>query len=424
MKTHIQTLATAVLFVFLLLPGKLVFGQEVKNGTETYKGLVVDAKTEKPIVFASISAQGSNTSTVSNNEGRFTLKIKTGATPAAIEVAHLGYTTLRVETLALKEAENVIRLQPAIIPLKEVVVHGYNPAELFDEVMRRIKNNYNVDADMMKGFYREAIRKRSNYIYISESIVDIYKAGYTNALEDDQVKIFKGRISSKVKALDTIIVKLQGGPTIPLLMDIAKNPALIFNDDNVGKYDFKMGEMSAIDDRAIYVLEFQPKDKAHYSLYGGKLFIDAQTLAIAAAEFSLNIENIEDATRLFIRSKPAHLRFEPLSTYYFVKYKEDKGKYYFNYARFELNFTCDYKKKLFKSKYAVMAELAITDKDNQNVHKFPFRDRVAQTKIFADSQTAFTDPDFWGDQNFIEPDKSIEEALVKYAKWLKKTGHE
>jgi hypothetical protein len=391
---------------------------------KTYQGMVINSKTEKPVVFASIAVEGTSVGTLSNIDGQFTIKVDNTLQGKSLEITHLGYTSQSIAISSLNDAGNVIRLETCNIPLQEVVVHGYNPYELFLEMMKRVKNNYSQAPNMMRGFYRETIKKRGTYIYISEAVVDIYKGSYTKNLDVDRVKLWKGRLGSKVKASDTVMVKLQGGPTTPLMMDIMKNPLYIFTSETIDKYEFKLGEMSTMDNKPVYVLEFNQKNKELYPLYSGKLFIHNETLALLAAEFSLNLDNLEEASSMFISSKPARLCFEPINTYYFVKYKEENGKYFFNYARYELSFTCDYRRRLFKSKYGIMAEMAITDRDETNIVKIPPKDRIGKTTILADNLSAFTDHDFWGKDNYIEPEKNIEEALVKYAKWLKRNNKE
>jgi hypothetical protein len=67
-----------------------------------------------------------------------------------------------------------------------------------------------------------------------------------------------------------------------------------------------------------------------------------------------------------------------------------------------------------------MSELAITDRDLQTVSKFPAREAVKPSTVFADMVNTYNDEDFWGEHNFIEPDQSIEAAIKKYGKRLKR----
>jgi len=114
------------------------------------------------------------------------------------------------------------------------------------------------------------------------------------------------------------------------------------------------------------------------------------------------------------------LIFLPTSTSYLVTYKEQKGKYYLNYVRVDLKFRCDWKKRLFKNYYTVMSEVAITDRREDNIVKFANQEVFKSSMVFADKVQNFSDPDFWGGSNIIEPEESIENAIKKLSKSMNK----
>ncbi|HCM22492.1 MAG TPA: hypothetical protein DIC46_17350, partial [Porphyromonadaceae bacterium] len=64
--------------------------------------------------------------------------------------------------------------------------------------------------NMMVAFYRESIKKRSQYISLSEAVLDIYKAPYTS-FGDDLAKIYIGRKASDMSVRDTLLLRFQGG---------------------------------------------------------------------------------------------------------------------------------------------------------------------------------------------------------------------
>jgi len=103
--------------------------------------------------------------------------------------------------------------------------------------------------------------------------------------------------------------------------------------------------------------------------------------------------------------------------------KETDGKYYFNYARSEVKFKCKWKKKLFNTNYTIMSEMAATDWNAENVSKFNRKEALKKNTVFAEELTAFMDDDFWGEYNYIEPDESIETAIEKYNRRVKKQNN-
>ena len=66
-----------------------------------------------------------------------------------------------------------------------------------------------------------------------------------------------------------------------------------------------------------------------------------------------------------------------------------------------------------------MSEMAITDRTDQEVIKFAGKERLKYTDIFSEKVSDFTDDDFWGDYNIIEPDQSIESAIRRIGRKLK-----
>ena len=67
-----------------------------------------------------------------------------------------------------------------------------------------------------------------------------------------------------------------------------------------------------------------------------------------------------------------------------------------------------------------MSELAITDRRADNIVKFGSQEVFRSTMVFTDKVESFTDVDFWGENNIIEPDNSIENAIKKLSKSMKK----
>ena len=93
-------------------------------------------------------------------------------------------------------------------------------------------------------------------------------------------------------------------------------------------------------------------------LYRGKLYIDAETFALVSANYSLNVENKDEAVKLFIRKKPRLVRVEPEEALYRVDYKTTpEGKWYYSYSNVQLAFRVKWRKKLFSSIYTLNIEI-------------------------------------------------------------------
>jgi hypothetical protein len=216
------------------------------------------------------------------------------------------------------------------------------------------------------------------------------------------------------------MVQLQGGPNVSMLLDIIKNTDLSIALDNLDNYQFEFGSMVNIDDELNWVITFSPNIVREEPLYFGKLYISQDNMAVTRAEFSLDLSDEAKASSVFVQKKPIGLLFMPTSTSYLVTYKEQNGKYYLNYVRVDLKFLCDWKRRLFKNYYTVMSEVAITDRHEDNIVKFANQEVFKSNMIFAEKVQDLTDVDFWGEYNIIEPENSIENAIKKISKSMRK----
>jgi hypothetical protein len=146
-------------------------------------------------------------------------------------------------------------------------------------------------------------------------------------------------------------------------------------------------------------------------------------LAITEAEFELNMDNIEEAARLFIQRKPMGMTIIPEKAAYRAKYTIEEDRWYFSYARAEVKFLVNWKRKLFNSTYSTMSELAITDRTYEGIEKFAGKERFRTTDVMNDKVYIFFDQDFWEGYNVIEPDQSIETAIRRLnRKYLRRQG--
>jgi len=392
--------------------------QEVGNHYEV-TAKIIDAENRTPLVFATIRVVGSNIATVTNIDGEFTIKIPKTITKPKLETSYLGYDNLIIGLEDFSKRKNTLKMKAAKIALDQVIVRPLDGPEIIAGVLDNIKTNYSNSPNLMTGFYRESVKKNRSYVAISEAVLEIYKMPYS-AFRNDMIKLYKGRKSTDVKKMDTLLFKLQGGPTTALFLDIMKNPHYLLTDDYRQFYNFDIKNIISIDNQANYVLEFNQKENIKDALYKGKLYIDVDKLAITGAEFSLNLDNISAATNLFVRKKPMGAKVIPTQAKYLVKYVKDNDKWYFNYARGEVKFKVDWNKKLFHSTFSTMSEMVITDRTSENVESFDFKSRLKPRDVIIDKVTYFTDDNYWGDYNYIEPDQSIESAIKKLNRKLKR----
>ena len=425
MKTTIKILSVLLIMAFINYANANSTNIKDKKTVEkidymVIKGKLVDKSTNKPLIFSTVSLQGTNIATITNIDGEFTLKIDKKENGKKLNFSHLGYknSSIPVSDLVNKR-KNKIKLESSSISIEEVKVRPENAYVLMNNVLKKIKDNYPNKAHNMKAFYRETIKKRRKYVGIAEAVVDIYKTPYRK-MADDQVKIFKGRKSTSVKSQDTIMFKLQGGPAVAMMLDIIKNPSLLLSRDYMMYYQYQIDNVVTLDNKLHYVVKFKQNPTYVFPLYYGKFYIEMNSLALSRAEFSLNLENIDIARKYFIKKAPFGMKITPKNVKYFVKYREQDSKWYFNYARCEVKYKCKWPKKWFNTNYTTMSEIAVTDRtENTLPIKIERKQRFKKHKVLSDQLTFFADKNFWGELNLIEPDKSIENAIKKISKKVK-----
>ncbi|MBT8281692.1 MAG: carboxypeptidase-like regulatory domain-containing protein [Muriicola sp.] len=414
------------LFLLLLLgiPLQNFAYQDVQASAEqftSYRGEIVDSETNKPLVFATLTLEGTNISTVTNTEGGFLLKIPSITESTSLKVSFLGYRSRTIPLASLSEGNNKIELDVLVTELPEVNISVPREAvTLVKETLRKKGENYLQDPSVMTAFYRETIKRRRRNVSLSEAVVSIYKTPYSSGRRD-AVQMFKSRKSTDYSKLDTLVLKLQGGPFNALYVDVMKYPEYIFTEQSIDDYTFKFDRSTRINDRLIYVISFNQRKNIIDPLYQGELYIDVERKVLTSAIYSLNITDRAKASRLFVRKKPRNADVYPVEVAYRVDYREKDGRWFYGYSNALLEFKINWDKKLFNSVYSMTCEMAVTDWEKTTDLSEPrYRDRLKSTMILSDEASGFSDPDFWGEYNIIEPEKSIESAIKKIQRQLRK----
>lgn len=379
----------------------------------TLSGKVIDAKTRKPMAHVSVTDH--QVGTVTNEAGEFVLKLSKA--PERVTFSCLGYKTQHLSAAAFDGVKVEVRLEPSSVMLDEVVVRGADAKGLVMKAMEKIYDNYPNVPNLLRGFYRETVEKRNHFTGISEGVVDVYKTSYSRESWRDGVAILKGRRLLSQRAGDTLSVKLQGGPVLPIMLDVVKERDILLNEDELRNYSFRYVTMSKADDRNQYVVEIKPQFQLDYALYSGRLYIDQETLAFTRIELSLDMSDQAKVTPMMLKKKPLGLRFTPRELSIYIDYKTDDGVTRINYIRNVIRFRCDWKRKLFKSNFTVTSEMVVTDRQEGNdVKPIKSRDSFNRKDNFYDQVVYFDDPDFWGNENIIEPTEDLLKGIEKIKK--------
>src|SRR5690606_35047465 len=185
--------------------------------------------------------------------------------------------------------------------------------------------------------------------------------------------------------------------------------------------EFSFGESAQIDKTPVYVVNFKQRPGVVTPLYYGKLYINAENLALKSAVYSLNVENKQLASEMYVRKKPRRVDVFPTEATYRVNYRTQNGKWQYAYSNILLTFKVNWQGKLFNSVYTLNSEMAVTDWKVIDSKLVKDKRLLLPNTILTEQVSGFSDPQFWGEYNIIEPDKSIETAIEKIKKQLERT---
>ena len=385
-----------------------------------FKGEVVDSNTGEEIALAMLNLEGTNISTITNSEGEFSIKIPGSVTEGIIKISYLGYQSKSLPLSYFKAENTKIELSQVIEELPEIsLMDNGNARELINAVFEKRGENYSDQKNLFTAFYRETIQKRRRNVSLSEAVVKILKQPYTNS-KKDQISIYKARKRTDYERLDTLALKLRGGPYNTVFLDVMKYPEFLFSGIISDTYNFKFDKVTRVNNKLIYIVNFTEKDHSQ-PWYSGKLYVDSESLALIKANFTMNVDDKDKAAEIFVKKKPNAADVYPVDVVYQVDYRESNGKWYYSYSRAQLEFVVNWKRKLFNSRYTLNGEMAVTDWEkysNGNLKKT--EDFISTSVVMVDDVSGFTDQDFWGDQNIIEPEKSIQNAIEKIQRKLER----
>jgi hypothetical protein len=145
-----------------------------------------------------------------------------------------------------------------------------------------------------------------------------------------------------------------------------------------------------------------------------------ETYAITRAEFNMNVENNPESQYVFIKRKPNGFNLKPISASYVMDFRQQDGKWYYNYSRTEVQFSTKWDKRLFKSNFSIQSEMAVTDRYTEGLQRFPISERIRNADVIAERVSDFQEEGFWGEYNVIEPDQTVEQAIKRLSRVLKR----
>ena len=189
------------------------------------RGSVLDADNGRALSYVSVTLPGTNYATVTNQDGTFVIKSDTE--PGMISFSLLGYKVATVP--AQRDRDMRIFLSRGPFTLDPATVLTGDPLTILQEAIYRIQDNCPSEPELFDCFYRETAQKRQRFIYISEAVTKLYKTSFRPNIGFDRTAVEKSRLLTSPRRSDTLAVKVMGGPTQAVDLDLVKNRMLVLN---------------------------------------------------------------------------------------------------------------------------------------------------------------------------------------------------
>lgn len=386
----------------------------------TVEGKIVDKYNEEPISFATVGIPEAAIGTVTNLNGEFRFRFPDSLRHSILQFTHIGYQPQEIEAGVLAGTHQRLSLEPKIISLQEVIVRMVNPEKAIDDMLANRSKNYASSPIYHTTFYREGIENKKGLVNLTEAVFQIYKTPYHQGEHTEQVKLLKMRRIANNQVRDTLITKFKSGIHASLMLDLVKNLPDFLQREERMLYDYAHSDIRVVDDRLVNVITFEQKRGITSPLFKGELYIDTENSALVGARFEIHPHYVNKAASMFVEKKSRDLTITPQRILYTVSYKENKGTYYLNHARGDLEFRVRKKRRLFSTTVHTWFEMAVGKTETANVQRIDRSERMPTHTVFA--ETSFTyDKDFWENFNFILPEEKLSDAISRISSKIEET---
>jgi hypothetical protein len=391
---------------------------EKENNNQEYliiKGTVYEANSNTPVAYCNISLVGKHLGTITNLEGRFAVKIPNEFENDTLGFSSLGYQTKYLPIAELINEEQTIQLEKRTYKLRSIDVVRYDPYTLLEKADINYTQNYEADYALYTTFYRELTRENSEYVDISEAVLQILKAPYDDKTSNDNVKFVKGRKAAKQQPLNEIQFKLKGGPYYITKLDVVKNRESFLNSELRHLYSFEFEKTISIDNRPAAIVSFEPISNLRDILFEGQLYIDLETYAIARVEFRYTKQGLKASHNALILKEPKKHRVIADELSYVIQYKYHNAKWYLLTARSSFHIRINNREKRERTRFHSVAELLTTNIEKGDFQKFSHKEIFRPNEIFTDKIISY-DKAFWENYNTIKAEENLEKALKDFDK--------
>ena len=323
------------IFLFVLLSiSTTVFAQQA-----LFQGVVKDFETDEPVSYVSIVAQGSNSSTVTNEDGKF--QIWVSANTKTLSFSHLNYDKYSLQLNHDKKEEIVVYLVATAFEMEELYLTQRPIKDIILEVLDNSQKQFSDDV-VLNTYYREMLTINNEINTFGDGMLDFY---YKDKKESDIIvnqsrfarfksEEFKGYESSP---LQLYLLNMQELITNAFrfiaMRDIVKEK----------EYGLSLTKKTSTDGNTLITLHFEPLPTAKKVALRGTMVFDEERQLVLDIEMSIHpdfVDNLTMTNRIFFHFKTNNIVGKTI-------FNRDGNRYYLSYKMGRIHGTVERGKHRF-----------------------------------------------------------------------------
>ena len=349
----------------------------------------------------------SGTGTISNQSGFFKINITHIQQSDTVLISSIGYTSKKIAISELTADKiNLIQLISKTEILKEVIIRAVDPIAIIESAIEKIPANNLNTAHISHGFYRMNTKKGNEHLALSEAVFDILNYGY-GIDKGSNFNLIKSRYIKDEKG----IYNLSIGATPEQLYeaDVIKkiSSSDLLDKKGLKKHHFRLLKTIQYNNADTYVIGFDQKDDVKESLYTGKLYIDAESLAFLAIDYRRSEKGIQFAKvangSMRTLMKLMGVDIDIISESNFVSYQKLNGRWLLSNVKSNTLLHCKSNRNFYDFPAKIQFEYVVTGVDTANIQSFNTDETLGSEKLI-EFQNVSGQTDFWKDYNIILSD--------------------
>lgn len=382
-------------------------------------GSVLDDSTGEALSYATIAGPRNAVNSLSNETGRFLLKLKDVGPDDSMTITHVGYQGIRIPTGVPRDKDLVIRLRRKPIQLSEAVVNSIGPLDIIKKAIARIPDNYPEDPYQLEGFYRLTGRNKGHIVELSEAVFDIYGTDYHNSSQ--QFHLIKSRLDQDWGVFGwnhlSIIRRPQGVINSDMVGNVQGSE--ILGDEQRPEHVYFYRGIVDYEGQTAYRIDYDQRPDLKKADHRGTILIDTQTyafLSISRALSPLGLRYWHLKSQLDQRALD-HLQLTQtsLADSVVITYQRYGARYYMHhyYRLWSVRLSGGTNRTIDLNPLITETNCLITRIDTAGVHPFADEDLIStESAIERHADGDERGDRFWENYNDIEADFNVDSAAA------------